>query len=86
MAVSACTVLLESETIKQLMNHYVMLGKLRENPLCRLKLRKPRPIPQPVLTPSQVEKIAATARPEWGEVFRFLAATGLRSSELVWLE
>jgi integrase len=56
-----------------------------KDPLLGLKLKKPKPTPQPCFDDEQIEQILALARPPHAATFLLLAETGFRFGEAKWL-
>lgn len=75
----------DTVSIRQLVNFALRRKYLSSDPLSELKIKKPPRTPQPCWTPDEVEKIIATANDQYRSVFRFLADTGTRIGEAVWL-
>ena len=71
--------------IRQLVNFALGRGKLDRDPLKGLKLKKPKPRPQPCWTRSEVEQILAAAKGPHRPSLVLLAETGMRVGELRWL-
>jgi integrase len=71
--------------IKQLVNFAVRRRMIKENPLAELKLELPKRTPQPYWTRDQVEEILAHSNLKYRPLFRFLADSGCRIGEAVWL-
>ena len=71
--------------IKQLVNFAVRRRMIKENPLAELKLELPKRTPQPFWTREQVEVILANTNSKYRSLFHFLADTGCRIGEAVWL-
>jgi integrase len=71
--------------IKQLLNFAERRRLIAENPLSGLKLEKPKRTPQPCWSRDDVEKILRTSNSNYRPLFSFLADTGARIGEAVWL-
>jgi integrase len=71
--------------IKQLVNFAVQRRMIAANPLAGLKLELPKRTPQPFWTRDQVDRILANANSTYRPLFQFLADTGCRIGEAVWL-
>ena len=71
--------------VKSLMKWAVAMRKLRENPISGYQLPAVSPPENYCYTPAEVRGICEQAEPFFGDVFRFLALTGLRQGELIWL-
>src|SRR5260370_10895532 len=79
------TVYTESVVIRQLVNFALSRGLINDDPLKELRLKKPKPSPQPCWTQTEVEKIlSASCEPERSR-FLVLADTGMRVGELRYL-
>jgi integrase len=76
------TVYTETVVLRQLVNFALSRGLAARDPLRGLRLKKPRPAPQPCWTPAEVEKILAASRESDRAKFLVLALTGLRVGEL----
>jgi integrase len=68
--------------LRQLVNFALSRGLLATDPLQGLKLKKPKPAPQPCWAPAEVERILAASPEPERSVFLTLAETGLRIGEL----
>jgi integrase len=73
-------------TIKQLLNFAESRQLVTKNPLAGLSLPMPKRTPQPCWTRAQTEQIVAAASPAYRPLFQFLADTGTRIGEAVWLQ
>jgi integrase len=71
--------------IRQLVNFALGRGKIQRDPLKGLRLKKPKPRPQPCWTRSEVERILAAAKAPHLPSLVLLAETGMRVGELRWL-
>ena len=58
---------------------------VNKDPLLGLKLKKPKPTPQPCFDDEQIAQILALARPPHAATFLLLAETGFRIGEANWL-
>ncbi len=58
---------------------------VNKDPLLGLKLKKPKPTPQPCFDDEQIVQILALARPPHAATFLLLAETGFRIGEASWL-
>lgn len=76
------TVFTESVVVRQLVNFALSRGKLREDPLQGLRLKKPKPTAQPYWSPSQLDKILKASKEPERAKFLALADTGMRVGEL----
>jgi integrase len=72
-------------TIRQLINFGLQRKLLREDPLHGLQIEKAPATPQPFWTAEQVEEILAATKASYQAYFRFLAYTGARAGEAIWL-
>ncbi len=82
--VAPATLFHETTLIKQLVNFAFERGLIDSNPLKKLRLKKPKPAPQPTFTLEQVNRIIA-AGGVFADLFTLLAFTGLRIGEARWL-
>lgn len=71
--------------VKSLTKWAVEMRKLRENPISGFKLPADGDPDNYCYKPAEVQEICKHAGPFFGDVFRFLALTGLRQGELMWL-
>jgi integrase len=71
--------------VKSLAKWAVAMRKLRENPISGYQLPAKGDAENYCYTPAEVQGICSHAGPFFGDVFRFLALTGLRQGELMWL-
>ncbi len=71
--------------VKSLTKWAVAMRKLRENPISGYQLPADGGPESYCYTPDEVQAICAHAEPFFSDVFRFLATTGLRQGELIWL-
>jgi len=71
--------------VKSLVKWAVAMRKLRENPISGYRLPAEGKADNYCYTPAEVRAICEHAGPFFGDVFRFLALTGLRQGELMWL-
>ena len=71
--------------VKSLTKWAVVMRKLRENPISGYQLPADGEPENYCLTSAEVRAICQHAQPFFAEVFRFLALTGLRQGELIWL-
>lgn len=72
-------------TIRQLINFALQRKLITDDPLYGLKIEKTPVTPQPYWTVEQVEKILTAAKPPYQAYFQFLAYTGGRAGEAIWL-
>jgi integrase len=82
---AAKTVYCESVIIRQLVNFAMTRRLIATDPLEGVKIREPKPTPQPCWTPAQLDQILAASREPQRSAFTILAGTGLRVGELKWL-
>ncbi|MCE9565019.1 MAG: site-specific integrase, partial [Planctomycetes bacterium] len=75
----------ETVIVRQLVTFALSRNLLAIDPLRGLKLKKPKPTPQPCWTPEQVIAILANAPETVRSAFTLLAETGMRFGELAWL-
>jgi len=75
----------EAVVIRQLVNFALSRDMITIDPLKRLKLKKPKPTPQPCWTHEQVAAILAASPAEVKAAFTLLAELGIRFGELAWL-
>jgi integrase len=71
--------------VKSLTKWAVAMRKLRENPISGYQLPAEGQPNNYCFTPAEVNAVCQKADPFFGDVFRFLALTGLRQGELMWL-
>jgi site-specific recombinase XerD len=83
--VGAKTLYNESTIIRQLVNFALSRDMLATDPLKGLKLKKPKPTPQPCWTHEQVLTILAASPEFLRPTFTLLAESGMRFGELSWL-
>jgi site-specific recombinase XerD len=79
------TVHTETVILRQLVNFALKRGLIAEDPLRGLKLREPKPRPQPCWTPEEVERILGSAPINYRIALIVLADTGMRFAELAHL-
>jgi len=82
---SAKTIYNETVIIRQLINFALSRRALSADPLAGLKIKKPKPTPQPCWTPAQVREILQASREPQRSAYTLLAETGMRIGELRWL-
>jgi len=75
----------ETVVIRQLVNFTLLRGMLVADPLKGLKLKKPKPTPQPCWTYDQVQQILAASPYDVRPALALLTETGMRFGELAWL-
>src|SRR5262249_16303939 len=81
------TIYNETMIIRQLVNFAKSRRLVMNDPLPGLKLREPKPTPQPCWTADEVEQILAAAGPPYQAALTIQADTGLRigeSKHLTW--
>jgi integrase len=71
--------------VKSLVKWAVAMRKVRENPISGYQLPAEGAPDSYCYTATEIGAICGHAEPFFGEVFRFLALTGLRQGELMWL-
>jgi integrase len=71
--------------VKSLAKWAVGMGKLRENPISGYQLPADGQAENYCYTAAEVQGVCKHAESFFGDVFRFLALTGLRQGELIWL-
>ncbi len=79
------TIYTEKVIIRQLVKFAFTRRMIPHDPLSGMKLKKPKPTPQPYFDEAQIEQILASARPPHAATFLLLAETGLRIGEAQWL-
>ena len=79
------TVYNESVILRQLVKFAFTRRMVSIDPLVGLKLKKPKPTPQPYFDDAQIDQILAAARAPHADTFLLLAETGLRIGEAKWL-
>ncbi|MEX0702933.1 MAG: site-specific integrase [Planctomycetales bacterium] len=79
------TVYNETMLIRQLVNFALTRKMIGTDPLAGIKLKEPKPRPQPCWSPEEVAQILATAKEPQRSAFVILAETGMRIGELQWL-
>ncbi|BBO35232.1 hypothetical protein PLANPX_4844 [Lacipirellula parvula] len=72
-------------TIRQLINFALRRKLITEDPLHGLQIESAPVTPQPFWTIDQVGQILTAAKPPYQEYFHFLAYTGARAGEAIWL-
>lgn len=72
-------------TIRQLINFALQRKLIAEDPLHGLKIEATPATPQPFWTIEQVDQILSLAKPPYQSYFQFLAYTGARAGEAIWL-
>ena len=71
--------------IRQLIKFAVTRRMATHDPLLGLRLKKPKPTPQPYFDETQIQQILAAARPPHADTFLLLAETALRIGEAQFL-
>jgi len=79
------TVYTETVIIRQLVNFAITRKKISRDPLEGLKIREPKPTPQPCWTRDEVERILTASQGTQRTAFILLADSGMRVGELKWL-
>lgn len=79
------TIYCESIVVRQLVTFAITRGLILSDPLNGVKIREPKPTPQPCWTPDELELILAASKGAQRIAFTILADTGLRVGELRWL-
>jgi integrase len=72
----------ESTILRQLVNFALSRGMIRDDPLKGIRIREPKPTPQPCWSPAEVEQILAAADGPYHAALVLLADTGMRVGEL----
>jgi site-specific recombinase XerD len=75
----------ETVILRQLVNFALSRDMIGTDPLKGLRLKKPRPAPQPCWTYEQVRQILAASPEEIKPALTLLAETGMRFAEMAWL-
>jgi integrase len=83
--VSPKTLYTETVILRQLVNFALSRELITVDSLRGMKLKKPKPTPQPCWTPAEVEQILTTSREAERSKFLVLADSGMRVGELKWL-
>jgi site-specific recombinase XerD len=76
------TVYTETVILRQLVNFALARGLITDDPLRGVKIREPKPTPQPCWTAAEVELILAAAPATYHDALVILADTGMRVAEL----
>lgn len=79
------TIYNEAMIIRGLVNFAMSRGMITKDPLAGLKIKEPRPRPQPCWSPAEVEQILESCTDRQRPVLTILADTGKRIGELIWL-
>ncbi|MCC7421866.1 MAG: site-specific integrase [Planctomycetaceae bacterium] len=79
------TVYTDLVIVRQLVKFAFTRKLVREDPLLGLKLKKPKPTPQPCFTEDQIASILELAAKAHYPTFLLLSETGLRIGEAQWL-
>ena len=80
--IAAKTLYNETTIIRQMVNFALSRGMIREDPLQGIRIREPKPTPQPCWTPAEVEHILVAASGPYHSALVLLADTGMRVGEL----
>jgi len=83
--IAAKTKYTETVIVRQLVTFALSRNLMASDPLRGLKLKKPKPTPQPCWTPEQVAQILEAAPELVRAPFTLLAESGMRFGELAWL-
>jgi site-specific recombinase XerD len=75
----------ECVILRQLVNFALSRKMLAEDPLAGLKLKKPKPTPQPCWTWDECERILVASPEAIRPALTLLAETGMRYGEMAWL-
>jgi site-specific recombinase XerD len=75
----------ETVVIRQLVNFALSRDMIATDPLKGLKLKKPKPTPQPCWTHEEVAAILAASPADLRPLLTLLAETGARFGEMAWL-
>lgn len=75
----------ETIVIRQLVNFALSRGMLSKDTMPGLKLKKPKPTPQPCWTYTELQQILTAAPAELIPALTLLGETGMRFGELQWL-
>ena len=81
----ALTIYHETVIIRQLIKFALSRDMATKDPLRGLRIKKPKPTPQPYYDDEQIQKILSATRPPHDATFLLLAETGLRIGEAQWL-
>ena len=79
------TIYTETVIVRQLVKFGVTRRMIPYDPLLGLKLKKPKPTPQPYFDDAQIQQVLSVARPPHDATFLLLAETGCRFGEAQWL-
>lgn len=79
------TLYTESVIIRQMLKFALTRELITDDPMKGVKLKKPKPVPQPCWTFEQVQQILAASPQEVRPALTLLAETGLRFGEMAWL-
>ena len=79
------TLYTETVIVRQLVNFALSRQMIAEDPLRGLRIREPKPTPQPCWTAEEVERILAASPESHRAAFAILADTGMRFGELAHL-
>jgi integrase len=76
------TIHVDTVVLRQIVNFALARGLITRDPLKGLKLKKPKPTPQPCWSPTEVETIISTANDTHRPALTMLADTGMRVGEI----
>ncbi|MDB5349341.1 MAG: hypothetical protein JWN86_588 [Planctomycetota bacterium] len=76
------TVYNDTVVIRQFVNFAISRGRITADPLRGLKIRKPKPTPQPCWSAEEVERILAASPEPYRPALTLLADSGMRVGEL----
>jgi integrase len=79
------TLFTETIIIRQLVNYALSRGLVGTDQLKELKIKKPKPTPQPCWTYEELQEILAACSDKLRPPLTLLAETGMRFGELAWL-
>ena len=80
--ISQKTLYNETTIIRQLVNFALTRGMILQDPLKGIRIREPKPTPQPCWSPAEVEEILAAADGPYHAALVLVADTGMRVGEL----
>ena len=79
------TVYNDTMILRGLVNFALTRSMIKKDPLAGLKLKEPKPRPQPCWSPGEVEQILESCSDGQRPALTILADTGQRIGELIWL-
>ena len=79
------TVYNEAMIIRGLVNFASSRSMITKDPLAGMKIREPKPRPQPCWSPMEVEQILERCSDRQRPALIILADSGMRIGELIWL-